>query len=394
MPSRPVIAHVLHRLYLAGAEVLAAGLARQQANPHDSNRAYDQLFICLDEVGPLGEQLRADGFAVECAGREPGWDWSAAKRIGDICKRYRVDLLHAHQYAPFFYSAASRMWPVIPSPFSHKLPRILFTEHGREYPDYRRPKRIWANRLLFKKRDRVTAVGQWVREALIQKEALPAERIDVIYNGVDAAQFAPADEQTRAQMRQSLGILLQTPVVMQVARFHPVKDHETAIRAFAGVVKHRPDAVLLLVGDGEERANCEILARDLSISGSVRFLGVRDDVSKLLHAADVFLLSSLSEGISVTLLEAMGAGLPIVATAVGGNPEVVEHDVTGLLAPRKDSAGLADHLVALLNDPARAREMGKAGRQRLEEKLTLSRMHAAYAQVYSQMLGESLANNG
>ncbi len=384
--GRPIIAHVLHRLYLAGAEVLAAALGRRLGRPDDAAAPYRFIFLCLDEIGPLGEQLRAEGFTVIDLARRPGVNLAVARRIVAACREHRVALLHAHQYTPFFYAAMSRAWPTRLGPIIRPRPPILFTEHGRHYPDFRRRKRIWANRLLLRRRDRVTAVGHWVGRALVDNEGLAASRIEVIHNGIDPEQFTPADESARRAARTALGIGPEQPVALQVARFHPVKDHATAIRAWAQVTKAVPDAVILLAGDGELRQEAEALGRELGVSETVRFLGVRDDVATLMAAADVFVLSSLSEGISVTLLEAMASGIAVAATRVGGNGEVVAEGETGLLSPRSDPESLAANLASLLSDPARARQMGRAGRQRLLDRFTQRQMHQAYADLYRTML--------
>jgi L-malate glycosyltransferase len=375
--QRPSVAHVLHRLDLAGAEVLAADLARKLGE------RYRFVFLCLDGVGPLGEELDSQGFDVIDLKRRPGLDRSVARRLKDAVREHHIGLLHAHQYTPFFYAALSRRFA--------SSPPILFTEHGRHYPDQRKLKRILANRWLLKPTDRVTAVGRFVARALTENEGIASERIDVIHNGIDPDAFPPADQATRARARRMLGIDGRTPLVMQVARFHPVKDHHTAVRAFARVVEQVHDARLCLVGDGEQRQATEALSAELGIHDHVDFLGVRDDVDSLLPAADVFTLSSVSEGVSVTLLEAMATGLPIAATDVGGNSEVVEHNKTGLLSPRGDDRALADHLTDLLQDPAKRRAFGEAGRARLLDRFTQDRMHRAYARLYARLLGTGSA---
>ena len=154
----------------------------------------------------------------------------------------------------------------------------------------------------------------------------------------------------------------------------------------AHVAQRLPEAVLVLVGDGDERGACEALVRNLDIENNVKFLGVRTDVPRLMSAADVFMLSSLSEGISVTLLEAMAARLPIATTDVGGNPEVVAHNDSGLLSPRGDAQGLGEHLTRLLGDPALRQTMGTAGHLRLLAQFTQQQMHDGYAKVYDKML--------
>ena len=373
--ERPVIAHVLLRFVYAGAEVLAADLARRLGE------RYRFIFLCLDELGPLADELAAEGFTVVNLRREPGIDWKVARRIRRIYRRESVNLVHAHQYSPFFYAALGRGlrgWLA-------GRPRLLFTEHGRHYPDHRSRKRVWANRLLLRRGDRVTAVGQHIAHLVHENEGISANRVQVIYNGIDPDRFAPPAG-ARAAVRQQLGIGEDQPVVLQVARFHPVKDHATAVRAFADARSQCRDAVLLLAGDGEQRGEIEQLAAQLGVRDHVRFLGERTDVPQLMAAADVFLLSSLSEGVSVTLLEAMAAGLPIAATDVGGNPEVIDAGRTGLLAPRGDDAALAAHLVRLIQNPDLRQTMGQAGRERLREKFTQTQMHHQYEQLYRHML--------
>lgn len=373
----PTIAHVVHRLHRAGAEVLAADLSRKLAS------RYRFVFLCLDEIGPLGQQLLQEGFRVVDLRRRPGVDLRVGTRIARAVRRHGIDLLHAHQYAPFFYAAMGRRLGLGDDP------PIVFTEHGRHYPDGRSAKRCLANRVLLKRTDRVTAVGGFVRDALVANEGIRPERhaIEVIYNGIDPQLHAGyVGHEARRAARDAMGVGATALVVLQVARFHPVKDHATAITAFKRVADNEPAARLVLVGDGPERGRIESLVGELGLAERVRFLGVREDVAALLPGAEVFMLSSLSEGISVTLLEAMAARLPIVATEVGGNPEVVEHRLTGLLSARGDADGLAQNLLLLLHDPALRKRMGDAGHRRLLARFTQEKMHAGYAKLYDELV--------
>jgi glycosyltransferase involved in cell wall biosynthesis len=263
----------------------------------------------------------------------------------------------------------------------------LFTEHGRHYPDFRRSRRVLANQMLLRPGDRITAVGRFVGEALVAHEGIPRRRVEVIYNGIDPQTFAPLPDGGlgRRNARATMGVPEHVPVLLQVARFHPVKDHTTAIRAFARAHDQFPDARLVLVGDGDTLPEMQQIAWNAGVADHVHFLGVRDDVHALLPGADLFVLSSLSEGVSVTLLEAMAARLPIVATHVGGNPEIVEHGQTGLLSPRRDEQGMSHNMMLLLGDPATRRRMGDAGHDRLLARFTQEQMHSAYARLYDQM---------
>jgi glycosyltransferase involved in cell wall biosynthesis len=364
------VCQLLHSLNVGGAEVLAARVARRLRG------AFRFVFACLDEVGPLGEELRAEGFAVHLLGRRAGLDWGCPLRLTRLLRAERVDVVHAHQYTPFFYGLAARLG-------GPRRP-ILFTEHGRHQPDYPRPKRMLANRLLLSRRDRVVGVGAAVRQALIANEGLPARRVEVLYNGIDVDAFA-AGGADRAAVRRELGAGPGDLVLVQVARLDYLKDHATAVRTLARVAGAAPQARLWLVGDGPERPGVEARVREFGLGDRVQFLGTRKDVGRLLHAADVFLLTSVSEGIPLTVIEAMAAGLPVVATDVGGLREVVADGATGLLAPAGDDDALAERILRLAGDPEPRRRMGAAGRARAKALFDEPRMCADYSRLYREL---------
>jgi glycosyltransferase involved in cell wall biosynthesis len=335
------------------------------------------VFVCLDELGSLGEQLSEAGFSVYVLHRRPGFDWSCLRRLAEILRREQVDLVHAHQYAPFFYGIMARLL--------YRRPPILFTEHGRHFPDYPRPKRIFANRLLLSRRDRVVGVGEAVRQALIQNEGIPAERVGVIYNGINLAPFANGAPD-RLALRKEIGVGLQDLVIFQVARLDYLKDHATAIRALERVACQLPSVRLVLVGVGPELTAIREQVHRRGLDSFVRFLGLRTDVARLLRAGDLFLLTSISEGIPLTLIEAMAAGLPVVSTRVGGVPEVIEDGRTGLLAPAGDDALLAEKILELANKPALRTTMGQLGRERATTLFSETQMHGRYLGLYQEML--------
>ncbi len=368
---QPTICHVLHSLHVGGAEVLAAQLARK------FSADFRVVFACLDDLGSLGETLRREGFAVHVLGRKEGLDWRCARRLAAILRQERVDVIHAHQYTPFFYALLGR-WG------RRSLP-ILFTEHGRHYPDRRRLKRVIANRLLLRGHDRVIGVGEAVRQALIANEGLPGNRVGVIYNGIDPARFQDGGHD-RPAVRRELGLAADDLMILQVARLDYLKDHATAVRTLERVVGVVPQARLVLVGDGPEREAIERLIAERGLNDHVRLLGTRGDVARLTAAADVFLLTSISEGIPLTLIEAMAAALPVVATRVGGVPEVVQESETGLLAAAGDDGTLARHILQLAAQPALGQAMGRLGRERGREMFSESTMIASYDRLYREML--------
>jgi glycosyltransferase involved in cell wall biosynthesis len=263
-------------------------------------------------------------------------------------------------------------------------PRVVLTEHGRHYPDQVSPIRRAVNRLLFDRlADAVNACCRFSADSLGRVDGFAGGRIEVIENGIDPHRYArPGD---RKALRQKLGLDYKRRYLVCVARFHPVKDHATLLHAFAAVAAARLDVDLLLVGDGSMRGNLELLARELGITDRVRFLGVRSDVPDILGTVDLFALTSVSEAASLTLLEAMASRLPVVVTAVGGNPEIVRHEKEGLLVPRGDAPAVAAALIRLLDNPAAAIAMGAAGRARVEDHYQLSQTIDRYLQLYRRL---------
>jgi glycosyltransferase involved in cell wall biosynthesis len=369
------VAFVLHSLGVAGAEVLVVETIRRLAG-----RIAPSVY-CLDTVGALGERLRADGVDVQCLGRRPGRDFGVAWRLARALRRCPPDVLHAHQYTPFFYAALDRV-------LAGGAPRLVFTEHGRHYPDVVSPLRRLGNRLVLARRAHaVNAVCEFSAHQLRDVDGFSGRRIEVIANGIDLAHYAKAAD--RAALRRQLGLEPARRYLVNVARCHPVKDQAMLLRAFGDVAAARPDVDLLIAGDGALRGKLETLAGTLGIAARVRFLGVRADVPALLQASDIFVLTSRSEAASLTLLEAMAAGLPVVVTAVGGNPEIVRHGIEGLLVPRGDAAATAGAILSLLDEPARAAALGTAGAARARQHYRLEQTLEEYYTLYRRLAGRA-----
>src|SRR5262245_52598650 len=268
---------------VAGAEVLVAETIRRLAS------RIEPVIFCIDEVGALGMRMREEGVDVVAFHRRPGLDLGVSRRMAAEIRTRGLDVVHAHQYTPFFYaSIAARL--------SRVGPRVIFTEHGRHFPDVVSIKRRLINFFVFDRlADEVNAVCEFSARALRDKDGFVRRPIEVIPNGIDLPRYAGVD---RAAARATLGLDPVRRYVATVARFHPVKDHQTLLRGFAEVAAARADVDLLLVGDGPLRPELERLVAELAIAHRVRFLGVRDDVENVLRASDVFALTSLSEAAS------------------------------------------------------------------------------------------------
>jgi glycosyltransferase involved in cell wall biosynthesis len=365
------VAFVVHVMQVAGAEMLITETIRRLGN-----RIAPTVF-CLDAVGVLGEQLRAEGVAVVCLDRRPGRDWRLVWRLAREFRSRRIEVAHAHQYTPFFYSAWAKL-------VNGGRPRLILTEHGRHYPDVVSPLRRSLNRLVLDRcADAVNACCRFSADALNAVDGFAGGRIEVIENGIEPDRYGTAAD--RAALRRRLGLDPTRRYLACVARFHPVKDHATLLRAFAAVAARRPDVDLLLVGDGRLRPALEEQGRQLGVADRVRFLGVRADVPDLLRAADLFTLLSVSEAASLTLMEAMACALPVVVTAVGGNPDIVRDGREGLLVPRGDGAAAAAAFLRLLDDPAEAARMGAAGRARVLQTYRLDQTIDAYHRLYRRL---------
>jgi N-acetyl-alpha-D-glucosaminyl L-malate synthase BshA len=356
-------------MQVAGAEMLVAETIRRLG------RRIEPVVICLDGVGLLGKRMHEEGVPVIELGRRPGLDLRVARRLSRVIVEHDLEVVHAHQYTPFFYSALARL------SLRRRPVHVIFTEHGRHYPDVVSPRRRLLNRVLLSRlADDITAVCEFSARSLADVDGFANRSIAVIDNGVDVPRSTALDDP--ASLRARLGLDPRRRYVASIARFHPVKDHATLLRAFSLVVQTREDVDLLLAGDGPLKNDLMTLAEALGIKARVQFLGIRHDVPELLRAVDIFALTSLSEAASLTLLEAMAAAVPVVVTRVGGNPELVVDGEEGYLVPREDDAEVARAILTLLEDPARARAFGAAGQRRVQERFQLNTSISRYADLY------------
>jgi len=358
-------------MQVAGAEMLVAEIVQR------TRSLIEPTIICLDEIGPLGEQLRQEGVDVFNLERRPGRDYRVALRMSRLIQARGIELIHAHMYTPFFYAALAKL--IMRSRFW-----LIFTEHGRRYPDTISRERRLANRwLLGRMADAITGVCEFSADGLARNDGFRRKKITVIDNGIVLDRYKPAHQ--HGEIRASLGLDPARRYIANIARFHPVKDQAMLLHAFARVATACEDVDLLLVGDGALRTTLTELCRSLGLEGRVQFLGVRKDVPEILRALDVFALTSLSEAASLTLLEAMASGVPVVVTAVGGNPELVRHGIDGFHVPRGDAGATANALLQILSNPSMAARMGQAARQRVVERYQLDATVAAYIRLFQNL---------
>lgn len=376
MTSPPIrLGFCVHKMQVAGAEVLIDRMLTYFGN------AIQPTIFCLDAIGAIGERLRSEGRDIVVLDRQPGVDWSVPGRYAKELDARNIEVLHAHQYTPFFYSVLAKR------KCRKARPKVFFTEHGRHYPDKVNWKRRLANTLVLARyADSIGACSQFSADAVVKVDGFP--RCSVILNGVPLEKFRPRGTlEERKGMRRALGLDENRPLVACVARFHPVKDHPTLLKAWKIVASQHPDAQLLLLGEGEERPRLEALIQSEGIGESVRFLGARNNVQDFLQCVDVFALTSLSEASPLTLLEAMACSCPAVVTDVGGNAEHVDHGVEAFLAPRGDHQKVAECLNRLIGNAELRETMGAAGRKRIESQFSLEHCLEQYGREYERLAG-------
>jgi sugar transferase (PEP-CTERM/EpsH1 system associated) len=367
--------HVVHRFDTGGLENGVVNLIN-----HLPRDAYRHMVVALTEVTGFRHRLRDPG--VECVAlhKPPGHGARLYPRLWRLMRARRPAIVHTRNLAALEMQVAA---------WAARVPLRIHGEHGRDVGDldgssvrYQRVRRLYAPFV-----HRYIALSQDLARYLTDRVGVAPARIAQIYNGVDAERFAPPV----GASPPVAGAPFAAPthwLVGTVGRMQAVKHQTLLARAFVRMLELapelRPRVRLVMVGDGPLRAEAQAVLAAGGAADLAWLPGERGDVPDLMRALDAFVLPSLAEGISNTLLEAMATGLPVVATAVGGNPELVTDGRTGLLVPPDDFDAMAQALCRLARDPAQARAMGAAGRAEVERRFSLDAMVAAYRREYDR----------
>lgn len=331
-----------------GAEMLLVELARALEHTVDVDVAY-----VLPHKDALVQEIRTAGAGVHCLGNGRRGSWVMPLR--QLLRSGRYDVVHTHSPA---VAAVARLLIGAEVPMVH-------TEHNM-WGRYR-PVTRWANAATIHRNDVVWPVSQGVAGSIRPWFTTGGRpRCEVMLHGI-APRVLPRGAQARSEARSRLGLEDDAYVVGTVGNLTPKKDHETMLRAFRSFSKDRPRARLVIVGAGPRESHLRKYAREQGVSERVLFTGVREDVPVLLTGFDLFAMSSQHEGLSIALIEALAAGLPVVATRVGGIPELVVDEVHGLLVSAGDDAGMSRALTQLADDPALYAAFSDAGASRAAE---------------------------
>ena len=363
-----IIAHVLSSFGLGGQERVALDLARHQRR---AGHFVTAISLATPPDGPVAEEFRAVGVRTETIAKGSGVDASLPVRLAGFLRDERVEVVHTHNPHALIYGAPAA-----------QLARaaVVHTKHGAN-PDVAR--RRWLRRIASTLADACVAVTPALAALATRDQECDPSLLHVIPNGIDTSLFKPNPE-ARRRVRAELGIPEQAWVVGTVGRLAAEKNQTLLVDAMAPLLDERRQ--LVIVGDGPERQRLHERVEATLRGAYVHLLGARSDVADLLTAFDVLVLSSKTEGLPLVLLEAMATELPVVSTAVGGIPDVIEDGVTGFLFPAGDKAALTKALVRLVGSQELGRDIGVAARRVVAANHSLEHMASGYQALYESVV--------
>ena len=329
--------------------------------------------LCLFRHGWIQERAESKGVCTYVIPTQGMMDWRWVLQFKQLLQREQVDLIHAHEFDANVQGTFVAAMLGIP---------IVVTIHGKNYYHEKFRRRLayrWVSRSAT-----MVVVSKNLKQFIVEQVGVPPDRITVLYNGVDRLPHCETWEVE--ECRKEIGIPQDHQVVGIVGNLYPVKGHRYLIEGIPSILKSCPNTSFVFAGRGKLESELREQVRRLGLDSRVHFIGLRQDIPRILAMLDVFVLPSLSEGLSMAILEAMMVGKPVVATHVGGNPELISDGDTGYLVPPCDSSALASRLIKLLTDKQQAIQFSEKGKLRAESLFSLGTMVAAYESLYEGLL--------
>ncbi len=368
------ILHLTYHMGIGGTEQVIYQLVKNA-----DVDLFDNTIVCLEgEIGPIGQQLQQSGTRFHVLDREPGFDTSLIKSVRELIKSESIDVVHCHQYTPYVYGVLAALFT---------RAKVVFTEHGRFHPDRYSWKRRLVNPLLGLTTSSIVAISAATKDALAEYEWFKRRSIQVIYNGIEAT--TQNIKATKVSQSNEFNLIDQHLVFGTITRFDTIKNLPMMVKAFATVYNQHPNARLLLVGDGDQKPDIEQLVDELNLNQAVVFTGFQTDTRKFMSMIDVYILSSFSEGTSMTLLEAMSFATCCVVTAVGGNIELIQNDINGIVVESDNTPQLSEALLRLVNNKGSRHRLGEEAKKTFEEKFALNHMIQSYQEVYLKITSKA-----
>jgi glycosyltransferase involved in cell wall biosynthesis len=366
MESKLNILFLNYSLNVGGIETLILEMCKRLDN--DSFKS----FVCvLDSNGDLENEFKNRGVPVYCIKKGEGVDFSLPFKLYFLIKKLRIDILHTHNRSSWLYGSIAAKLAMIPS---------VHTVHTSID---RTARWIKIETYLAMLTNKVATVTESIAKFMIEVEKVFVKKIKVIHNGIDYEIFSKFER--AKQKRYELGFQESDLLIGCIARFHPIKDHKTLLLAFHEISKVIPCAKLILIGDGPLKEQTKQLTTELQLNSKVYFLGNRRDIAELLKTFNLFVLSSLREGLPIALLEAMASGTPVIATEVDGNSELISHRETGLLVPPDNPHALSKAIIQLYNEKNAAERYAQAAKEKVKQNFSFDYMINQYIAVYNEL---------
>ena len=376
--SPRLIAHVIHRLDFGGLENGLVNLINRI--PHDQ---YRHAIICMTDYSEFSKRITNPAVTLHALHKADGKGLGIYLRLWRLLRQLKPDIVHTRNLSAL--EAGVVAWAA-------GVPGRVHGEHGRDSYDIdgSNKKYLLLRRLCQPFIQRYIPLSRDLEVWLKTQVGIPENKIRQIFNGVDSDRFCLYEQGQRRPLPDQAQAGSKQLVIGTVGRVQEVKDQLTLVKAVADLVarnkEYRQKIKLVIVGDGPMMEELEALVQEKSVADIAWLSGARNDIPELLQAMDLFVLPSKAEGTSNTILEAMSTGLPIVATAVGGNPELVVNGETGVLVPPQDPVAMADAIEGYLHDPALLQRHGCAGRKRVEASFSMDAMMNNYLAVYGELI--------
>jgi len=375
--GKPLIAHVLFRLGTGGLENGVVNLIN-----HLPDDQFRHAVICMTDYTDFRKRITNNDVQVYCLNKKPGKDFAVYLRLWRLLRTIKPDILHTRNL-----SALEAQLSGLLAGVKHRI----HGEHGRDIDDVdgTNPRYVFLRKLFRPLVHRYVPMSKDLENWLIKQIQVPPHKITQLYNGVDLNRFKLGSEKPLDLLPPSFRSP-ELKFIGTVGRLDPVKDQITLVSAFIHLLNTHPEfkekVRLILVGAGGLQEKLNSMIKEAGINNLVWFAGDRSDVADLMQTLDIFVLPSINEGISNTILEAMATGLPVIATHVGGNPELVIDNETGFLVPKQDPETMSDAIKRYLDNSEMIIAHGQAGRSRCESVFSLNRMVGDYARVYDELI--------
>lgn len=372
--TSPLIAHVIYQLGVGGLENGLVNLINKI--PPEK---YRHAIICLTDSTEFKSRLNRNDVEIFHLNKQPGQDWMSFIRLCQLFRKIKPSLVHTRNLGTIEYQ--------IPAIFAGVKNRV-HGEHGWDIfdPNGENKKYQWVRRVLKIIIHRFIPLSKQLEKYLLEKIHVPGDKITRICNGVDISIFYPASKDKKQLPDCSFTFADHQIYIGTIGRMHGVKDQLTLVRAFIRILHDSPNLKskvrLMVIGDGPLKAQAEQLLAEANLDEVSWLPGERSDIAEIMRHLDIFVLPSTAEGISNTVLEAMATGLPVIATDVGGNPELVQDGVTGYLTPKSEPELMAIRIMDYVNDKNKMREHGEKAHQSILTHFSMDKMVNNYLSVY------------